>query len=54
MSREALTPISWARPTIRYMRTSTPPLPVFTRIDRDELQELRHRDRFLWLDPVGA
>ena len=32
------------------MRTSTPALPVFTRIDRDEIEALRERDRFLWLD----
>ena len=32
------------------MRTSTPPLPVFTRIDRHEIEALRERDQFLWLD----
>jgi magnesium transporter len=32
------------------MRTSTPALPVFTRFDRTEIEELRRRNQFLWVD----
>jgi magnesium transporter len=32
------------------MRTSTGPLPVFTRLDRVEIEQLRSRDEFLWVD----
>ena len=32
------------------MTTLTAQLPIFTRLDRSEIEELRHRDRFLWVD----